>query len=92
MARVFITHSSKDQDLAEIIVTSVSRTLKLANESIFCSSVDGHNIATGADFVKYIRKQLADTKLVVPLVTPAYLDSLFCMWELGGLAKSILLN
>lgn len=34
--------------------------------------------------MQYIQKQLQDTHLVVPLITPAYLDSVFCQWELGA--------
>lgn len=38
----------------------------------------------GEDFIGYIKGQLQRTKLLIPLVTPAYLDSKFCMWELGA--------
>jgi hypothetical protein len=51
---------------------------------IFCSSIEGYGITAGHNFLQYILDQLQNTPLVVPLITPAYLDSLFCQWELGG--------
>lgn len=83
-SRVFITHAALDQVLAEKVVDCIRKGLNLSDEAIFCSSVDRHGIPTGAEFVRYIHDKLAGTQLVVPLVSPAYLDSLFCMWELGA--------
>lgn len=82
--RVFITHSSLDQELAASVVRSLRLATGLPTKRIFCSSLDGMGIPTGEVFVEYIHKQLAATELVVPLITPAYLDSQFCMWELGA--------
>lgn len=53
-------------------------------DRIFCSSVEGLGIPTGAEFLQYIREQLQDTDLVVPLITLGYLDSTFCAYELGA--------
>ena len=83
--RVFITHSSIDQALAEALVDALRLGTGLAADRIFCSSIDGTDVPSGDDFLTYIRDQLQATTLVVPLITPAYLDSLFCMWELGAI-------
>jgi hypothetical protein len=82
--RVFITHSSLDRDLAEAIVRALRLGTGLSVDQVFCSSVEGFGVPTGRDFLLYIQRQLASTELVVPLITPAYLDSTFCMWELGA--------
>lgn len=83
-ARVFVNHAAFDQELADLVVRALSRALRLPPSTIFCSSLDRHGIPTGQDFVSHIRQQLDHTRVVVPLVTPAYLDSQFCMWELGA--------
>lgn len=83
-SRVFITHSSLDRDIALGLVDAVRLGTGLSHENVFCSSIEGYDVPTGDDFVRYIREQLARTRLVVPLITPAYLDSVFCMWELGA--------
>lgn len=82
--RVFITHSSLDKELAEILVKYIRLSAELPAAQVFCTSIDGHGIPTGAAFMDFIRRQLRNTTLVVPLVTPAYLDSVFCQWELGA--------
>lgn len=82
--RVFITHSSVDKELAEAIVAYIRSATGLKPSQVFCTSIDGQGVPTGADFMAFIRRQLRSTKLVVPLITPAYLDSVFCQWELGA--------
>jgi hypothetical protein len=82
--RVFITHSSVDRTLAERIVKAVRLGVDVQRNRIFCSSIDGYGIDVGHDFLQQIHDQLQNTHLVVPLITPAYLDSLFCQWELGA--------
>lgn len=51
---------------------------------MFCSSKFGVDIPGGADFKLYIQQRLQGTDLFIQLVTPAYLDSSFCMVELGA--------
>ena len=82
--RVFITHSSLDQELAERIVDALRLATDVDESRIFCSSIEGYGITAGQDFLQYILDQLQNTPLVLPLITPAYLDSRFCQWELGG--------
>jgi hypothetical protein len=84
LPRVFITHSSLDRELAEGLVDILRLGTNVSHDRIFCSSIDGYGIEVGADFLRYIKEQLQNTELVVPLITPAYLDSTFCKWELGA--------
>lgn len=83
-SRVFITHSSRDRKLAERLVEALHGGTDVARERIFCSSIEGYGVTVGRDFMQYIQRQLQNTHLVVPLITPAYLDSVFCQWELGA--------
>lgn len=70
--------------MAEALVSYVRLATGLSASEVFCTSIDGYGIPTGQRFMNFIREQLRNTKLVVPVVTPAYLDSLFCQWELGA--------
>lgn len=84
-ARVFVTHSSVDAALAEALVYALRMGTGLTDEQVFCSSIEGMDVDDGDDFIEAIRAQLNEATLVIPLITPAYLDSIFCMWELGAI-------
>ena len=51
---------------------------------IFCSSIPGHGIRTGADFSEYIKKEILNPELVILLLTESYMESEFCLMELGA--------
>ncbi len=59
--RVFITHSALDQQLAEALVEALRLGANVPDDRIFCSSVEGLGIPTGAEFLRYLRDQLQDT-------------------------------
>lgn len=82
--RIFVSHPKEDSDLAGALVDLIQHGCGLAAEQVFCSSKTGARIPAGRDFKLYMRDQLRDTDLLVQLVTPAYLDSVFCMFELGA--------
>lgn len=78
--RIFISHSSKDSDIAK----SLSNFLEGVAPSVevFCSSQSG-SIKVGSDFVKVITEALNDCDAFIPLLSPNYYESRFCMIELG---------
>lgn len=78
--KVFISHSSKDSDLAK----KLSLLLQLINPiiEVFCSSQIG-NIRMGSDFEKSIERELKGCAVFIPLLTQNYYDSRYCMIELG---------
>ncbi len=82
--RIFVSHPKEDGDLAGALVDLIQHGCGLAAGQVFCSSKVGARIPAGRDFTVYMRDQLQDTDLLVQLVTPAYLDSVFCMFELGA--------
>lgn len=83
--RVFVTHSSLDVLLAQALVDTLRLGTGLRPGQVFCSSIEGMDVEDGEDFIEAIRDQLNQATLVIPLITPAYLDSIFCMWELGAI-------
>ena len=81
---VFISHSSKDKELAEAIVELIQHGIGLPENEIFCSSVEGYGIPSGEDFLLYIKEQMEAPKMVILLLTPSYWKSQFCLCEMGG--------
>ena len=84
MPRVFVSHAYSDLPLIQGLQQLLTQSGLLTNEELFISSLDGFDVKDGNDFVSDIRQELATTDLFVPVVTPAYLDSEFCTWELGA--------
>jgi len=82
--RLFLSHAAADTHLVEIFETLLAKSMGLTSEEIFCSSLEGQGVPKGASFVEEIRARVSDAEGVVALLTPAYLDSPFCMAELGA--------
>ena len=83
MSDIFISHAVADQALAKMLVDFLKEAM-CPEPAIFCSSVKGHHIPLGEDFNAYIKQQLQNPKLVILLMTPAYMESSFCLMELGA--------
>ena len=82
---VFISHASRDVELVSALVDMLRTGVGLRDEDHFCSDMPGTAVNPGQDFVDRIRAELSGTVLAVEVVTPSYLESNFCLCELGGL-------
>lgn len=81
---VFISHAAADKELAAEIVNLIIEGIGVPEEEVFCSSLTGHGIPTGHNFVEYIKSQIDEPLIVVLLLTPAYYKSIFCIAEMGA--------
>ncbi len=84
MANIFISHAVADKDLADKFVAFLKEAIGVPSAEIFCSSVEGHGIPLGLDFNDYMKQQIQNPKLVILLMTPRYMESWFCLMELGA--------
>ncbi|MGO6937867.1 TIR domain-containing protein [Rhizobium johnstonii] len=84
MADIFISHAVADQAVADKLVSFLKEAIGVPSAAIFCSSVDGHGIPLGDDFNEYMKKEIQKPKLVILLMTPRYMESWFCLMELGA--------
>lgn len=86
--KIFISHSSKDKNIAN----ALSNFLESIEPSVevFCSSQIG-SIKVGQNFVKAITTALNNCDAFIPLLSPNYYTSRFCMVELG-FAYSVLVH
>lgn len=78
--KFFISHSSKDSEIAKtfsFFLCNLSMDVE-----VFCTSLPGM-INQGENFVETIEKQLKDSDVFIPLISKNYLNSKYCMIELG---------
>jgi hypothetical protein len=84
MSDIFISHAVADRALAKLLVDFLKEAIGVPASAVFCSSVKGHHIPLGEDFNEYIKQQIQKPKLIILLMTPAYMESSFCLMELGA--------
>jgi hypothetical protein len=81
---VFISHSSRDADLALALIDLLKAGLALTADQIRCSSVDGYRLPVGVNTEGKLREEVNAAKVVIGLITPNSLASYYVMFELGA--------
>lgn len=84
MIKIFISHSSEDEFLASSLVDCLMSAMNLNDSEIRCTSVAGHKLEVGADAATTLRDELADTAVVVGLVTQNSVGAGWVLFELGA--------
>ena len=82
--RVFISHSDDDVEIAKPLITILRNALNLRSEDIRCSSVDGYRLPVGASADEALRREVHDAELLIGLITPASITSVYVLFELGA--------
>lgn len=78
--KIFLSHSSKDKELAKALASFLE---SINNEiEVICSSEKG-TIKPGQNFIEVLLKELQESDAFIPLLSPHYYESRFCMIELG---------
>ena len=80
---VFISHSSANKEIAEHLSAYLIR-IGVNEKNIFCSSIIGQGVANGEKLNDAIGKAIRKSKLIVFLLSRDFLDSSYCMEELGA--------
>ena len=82
---IFISHSSKDKVLVDTFVDKILICgMGFHHNDIFCTSIEGLGIKTGADWREEIKSHLAETQVVILMITPNYKESEMCLNEMGA--------
>ncbi|ESZ46287.1 response regulator [Mesorhizobium sp. RSR565B] len=84
MSGIFLSHAVADRHLAELLVDFMMDAIGVPKSEIFCSSLTGFGIPLSHDFNEDMRDRIQQPKLVILLMTPAYMDSPFCLMEVGA--------
>jgi len=83
--RIFISHSSKNADVAELLVRFFKDTFVFqSNAEIFCSSIPGHELAAGDSEEEALRTILEEVGVVVGLLSRESIASTPVLMELGA--------
>jgi hypothetical protein len=91
--RIFISHSSADEPLANSLVECLLSCMVLKDDQILCTSVPGHKLPLGIDTANFLRNELNAPGVVIGLLTPNSLSAAWVMFELGaawGAGKDII--
>lgn len=84
MIKLFISHSSKDQELVEKLTELVKNALRLSSSEIRCTTIDGYRLSGGANTNEQIKREVRDTKAFIGLISFAATDSMYVLFELGA--------
>lgn len=82
--RIFLSHSAADIEFVEAFEGLLIQGLNITSKDIFCSSLEGQGVKKGASFVDAIKSKAIEAQAVVALLSPAYMESPFCLAELGA--------
>lgn len=83
MARLFISHSSKDKIIMDSFLEFLQLGMGVERDDIFCTAY-AKDLVSGEAFMETIRLELNDCEAVISLVTEEYLRSKFCLAEMGA--------
>lgn len=81
---VFISHSSRDVELAKSLIDLLQAALRLDPQSIRCTSVPGYRLPGGERTDDLLRQEIAGCRVFIALVTRASLHSHYVLFELGA--------
>ena len=90
--RIFVSHSSEDEELADVLVTLLQTALNLSSEDIRCTSLPGFGLTTGSNILDSLREDVRNAIVAIGLLTPSSLNSIWVIFELGarwGLRQNI---
>ncbi|MEM9033191.1 MAG: toll/interleukin-1 receptor domain-containing protein [Actinomycetota bacterium] len=82
---IFVSHAHADSTLAAQLVELLQHGAGVTPAEIFCSSLSANGIPAGERWLDVLADELDGCELVVLVITEAYLESTFCMCELGAL-------
>lgn len=81
---LFVSHSSDDAALVELLVDLLQSALDLEPDRIRASSVDGYRLPAGIAFEEALRRETQDARAFVGVISPASLKSAYVAFELGS--------
>lgn len=81
--KIFISHSSKDADVAEAVADLMRDAFSLQPEAIRCTSATKYELDYGTDSGQ-LRAEVVDAAVVLGVITGSSMESSWVMFELGA--------
>jgi hypothetical protein len=72
---IFISHSSQDVDIAELLIELLRAALNIPVNRIRCTSIRGYKLRAGASTDESLRKEVHNSRVLIGLITSASLQS-----------------
>ncbi len=91
--RIFVSHSSDDEELASVLVILLQTALPISGDDIRCTTLPGLGLPTGSNILDALRADVREADVAIGLLTPSALSSIWVLFELGarwGLGQNIL--
>ena len=82
--KVFVSHSSKDEEIVNAFITLLTRGAGLLQDDICCTSIDCMKITNGEDIRKHIHENVNGADFAILLVSKNYKASEVCLNEMGA--------
>jgi hypothetical protein len=82
--RIFISHSSEDVTLADLLIRVLEAGVECPTGTIRCTSVHGYNLEGGDDAPDVLRENLRACPVVLGMITKASKASSYVLMELGA--------
>ncbi len=83
--RIFISHSSKDQDIVEKFVDNILQLgIGIKAENIFCTSIEEMGVKNGEDIRRHIQTNIRNVDYSFLLISKNYKASEICINEMGA--------
>lgn len=81
---VFISHSSRDKELASLVVSLLVAAVRLRKADIRCTSVPGCRLPAGAEAGETLAAEIRSAAVFIGLVTFDSVESPYFLFELGA--------
>jgi hypothetical protein len=81
---IFISHASADEPLIGGFVEFLRLGLDIERKEIYCITYNKDEIPSGESFTDHIKNNIQESKLVILFLTPNFLESAFCLAEIGA--------
>lgn len=82
--KIFISHSSRDKQVAEALADLMRNALSVSTTAIRCTSVTAYALAYGAKSTEQLRAEVVGAPVVLGIITEASVESAFVLFELGA--------
>ncbi len=85
MAKIFISHSSKDKEIVDLFKNIILNAgLGILDNAITYTSAPETGVATGGNIPQYIKDNIADSDFVFFMISDNYRKSEVCLNEMGA--------